>query len=166
MIAGKASIIFAGIALAAALGFSFVHPWGDVRNAGAEGEMLRGSDAPQDVRQVLETKCVDCHSNRTHWPVYSRLAPGSWLMEHDVREGRAALNFSQWRSMRQGERIDALSRIAAEIRSAGMPPKTYIVMHPSRRVSDLEKQRIAAWARGERKRLRSAAKESKETGGQ
>ena len=61
------------------------------RTLTARGEMLGGSEVPQGVRQVLEQKCADCHSNQTHWPVYSRLAPGSWLMEHDVSGGRAAL---------------------------------------------------------------------------
>jgi cytochrome c len=166
VIAGKISFILVGVGVAAAVGLSFVHPWGDVRDVGADGGMFAASDAPQDVKQVLESKCVDCHSNRTHWPVYSRMAPGSWLMEHDVSKGRAALNFSRWRRMGSEERIDALSRIAAEVRSAEMPPKPYILMHSSRRVSELEKQRIATWARAERKRLRSAAEPEKETGGQ
>lgn len=149
--------ISGGVLLAAAVGLSFVHPWGDVRNVGAEPNLLGGSEAPQEVRQVLETKCADCHSNRTHWPLYSRLAPGSWLMEHDVSEGRAALNFSRWNSMRSEERIDALSRIAAEVRSAEMPPMGYTIMHPRRHVSDLDMQTIAAWARAERRRLRAVA---------
>jgi cytochrome c len=158
--------MFGGILLAAAAGLSFVHPWGDVRNVGKEGEVLGGSDVPQQVRQVLETKCADCHSNRTHWPMYSRLAPGSWLMEHDVSEGRAALNFSRWENLRPEERIDALSKIVAEVRSEEMPPMAYTMMHPRRHVSDLEMQTIAAWARGERRRLRSAVEAKKEMSGQ
>jgi cytochrome c len=163
---GRISGIFVGVLFAAGVGLSFVHLWGDVRNAGAERELLGGSDVPSDVRQILEMKCADCHSNRTHWPLYSRSAPGSWLMEHDVREGRAALNFSQWEVMRTEERINALSRIAAQVRSAEMPPTPYIVMHPTRRITDLEKQKIAAWAREERRRLRSAAETQEEMIGQ
>ncbi len=122
---------FAAILFAAALGLSFVHPWGDVRSVSAEGELLGGSNLPPDVRQMLETKCADCHSNRTHWPVYSRLMPASWLVERDVSEGRAALNFSRWQGMQAKEQIDALSRIAAEVRGAEMPPKQYTLMHPA-----------------------------------
>jgi cytochrome c len=158
--------IFGGVLLAAGVGLSFVHPWGDVRNVGAKGELLGGSDVPPDVRQVLESKCADCHSNRTHWPVYSRLAPGSWLMEHDVSEGRAALNLSRWDSLGSEDRIDALSRIAAEMRSAEMPPTAYTLMHPSSHVSDGEIRRITTWARAERRRLKEAAEIPKETSGQ
>jgi cytochrome c len=163
---GRITATCMGIVLAAGAGLSFVHPWGDVRNTGAAGELLGGTDIPLDVRQVLETKCADCHSNRTHWPVYSRLPPASWLMEHDVRAGRAALNFSRWQAMRSQERIDALSRIAAEMRSGEMPPTAYSLMHPLRHVSAPEMQRVTAWARAERRRLRAAAEAEKETSGQ
>ena len=163
---GRIAISYGGLLLAAAVGLSFVHPWGDVRSAQGSGELLKGSEVPQDVRQVLEKKCADCHSNQTHWPVYSRLAPGSWLMEHDVHEGRAALNLSRWEQMRVEERIDALSRIAAEVRSEEMPPTAYTMMHPTRHISDDEKQQVALWARAERRRLRAAAEAEKETSGQ
>ncbi|HXS77958.1 MAG TPA: heme-binding domain-containing protein [Terracidiphilus sp.] len=157
---------YGALLLAAAVGLSFVHPWGDVRNGGEHAELLKGSDVPQDVRQVLEKKCADCHSNQTHWPVYSRLAPGSWLMEHDVNDGRAALNLSRWEQMRVEDRVDALSRIAAEVRSEEMPPTAYTMMHPTRHISDEEKQILAIWARAERRRLRAAAEVEKETSGQ
>lgn len=163
---GRIVIVYGGLAVALAVGLSFAHPWGDVRNAAANGDLLKGSDVPREVREVLERKCGDCHSNGTHWPVYSRVAPGSWLMEHDVSEGRAALNLSRWESMRTEERIDALSRIAAEIRSEEMPPTAYTMMHPSRKVSDFEKQQVATWARTERKRLRAASQRQKEMSGQ
>jgi len=163
---GRVSTVFVGGVLAASVALSLIHPWGDVRNVDARGELLRGSDVPEEVRQVLENKCADCHSNRTHWPVYSRLAPGSWLVERDVSRGRAAMDFSRWESMRTEERIDALSRIASEVRTKEMPPAPYSIMHPTRHVSDLERQEIAAWARAERRRLRSAAETQKETNGQ
>ena len=163
---GKIAIAYGGLVLAAAVGLSFVHPWGDLRDVDARGELLGGSEVPQGVRQVLEQKCADCHSNRTHWPVYSRLAPGTWLMEHDVSEGREALNFSRWREMRAEQQIDALSWIAAEIRSEEMPPAAYTMIHPSRHISDAEKQAVATWARAERRRIRAAAEGQKEMSGQ
>jgi cytochrome c len=100
---------------------SFVHPWGDVRGVSRGGELLSGSPIPQEVRHTMESKCADCHSNQTHWPVYSRLAPGSWLMERDVHDGRAAMNLSAWNRMRTDERISILTRITAKVRSGASP---------------------------------------------
>jgi len=76
------------------------------------------------------------------------------------------LNFSRWQQMRDDERIDALSRIAAEVRSEEMPPTAYTMMHPTRRISDEEKQEVALWARAERRRLRTDAETHKEMSGQ
>src|SRR5215468_9730426 len=45
---------------------------------------------------VLDRACSDCHSNRTVWPWYTEIAPVSWLMAYGVREGRKAVNFSEW----------------------------------------------------------------------
>ena len=163
---GRIVITYGGLVLAVAVGLSFIHPWGDLRNVDTRAELFGGSEVPQGVRQVLEQKCADCHSNRTHWPVYSRLGPGTWLMEHDVSEGRQALNFSRWQDMRAEEKIDALSRIAAEVRSEEMPPAAYTMMHPTRHISDAEKQEVASWARTERRRLRAATEGQKETSGQ
>ena len=150
---------------ALSVALSLVHPWGDLRHAEASGEILAGSAIPANVRTTIETKCADCHSNRTHWPVYSRLAPGSWLMEHDVHAARTAMNLSQWKEIPAEGRIEALTRIAAEARSGQMPPAPYAFMHPANRLTDAEKQEIAAWARSERKRLRQT-NQQKESNGQ
>jgi cytochrome c len=144
----------AGAALAASVGLAFVHPWGNVRGAEAGGTILAGSAAPVDLRGLLERKCGDCHSNNTRWPVYSRLAPASWLVEHDVHEGRVAMNLSHWETMRSEDRIAMLARIAAEARSGGMPPAFYAQMHPSARLTGAEREAVAAWAHTERTRIR------------
>ncbi len=51
-------------------------------------------DSP-GTRTLAKQACFDCHSNETVWPAYSRVAPVSWLIQHDVAEGRAVLNFSE-----------------------------------------------------------------------
>ncbi|HJV08531.1 MAG TPA: heme-binding domain-containing protein, partial [Acidimicrobiales bacterium] len=45
-------------------------------------------------RRLAGAACYDCHSNETKWPIYSFVAPMSWLVQRDVDEGRRKLNFS------------------------------------------------------------------------
>ncbi len=52
--------------------------------------------APISVKDTMRRSCYGCHSNETVWPWYSNVAPASWLVAYDVREGRAALNLSSW----------------------------------------------------------------------
>ena len=56
-------------------------------------------DAPwpdAESEHLARVACYDCHSNETNWPAYTYVAPISWLSVHDVEEGRAKLNFSEW----------------------------------------------------------------------
>src|SRR6185312_12833385 len=48
------------------------------------------------TRELVVRTCFDCHSNETVWPWYSSIAPISWLIQRDVNQGRAHLNFSEW----------------------------------------------------------------------
>ena len=140
---------------------AFLHPWGELHNENAGLAILSGSEIPAEVRGILDKKCADCHSNQTRWPPYSRVAPTSWLLEHDVYAGRSALNFSAWESMGAEDRIAALARIAAEVRSGEMPPKPYAFIH-SATLTESEKQQVSLWTRAERKRIRTEASGQKE----
>jgi cytochrome c len=145
----------AGALFAAAIALSFVHPWGNLRSgAEADAPLLHGSAVPDEVRHVLEKKCADCHSTNTEWPLYSRLAPGSWLVEHDVHEGRNHLNMSQWQRYNFETQVDLLAEIASEARTGQMPVKQYLILHPKARLSSEEQQLIYDWAKAERKHIK------------
>ena len=68
--------------------------------------------------------CFDCHSNETKWPWYAHVAPVSWLVQHDVDDGRKHLNFSEW----QKKYKDADE--ASEVVTKGeMPLSVYLLLH-------------------------------------
>lgn len=90
-----------------------------------------------ETRALAQRACFDCHSNETQWPVYSNIAPASWLIQHDVATGRAALNFSEWQR-RQEEAHEA----AKEVREGEMPLRMYAVMHAHARLTAAERERL------------------------
>ena len=61
-------------------------------------------DSPR-TRELAVKACYACHSNETKWPWYSNIAPGSWLIQKDVDEGRDELNFSEWTGNRDSHGI-------------------------------------------------------------
>ena len=94
--------------------------------------------ASQEVRSLAVSSCFDCHSNQTHWPWYSNVAPASWLIQRDVDEGRQRLNFSEWDRPQEG------AEEAAEVVDEGdMPPSQYTLLHPGARLSSTERQTLA-----------------------
>ena len=94
-------------------------------------------DAPA-TRALAKQACFDCHSNETQWPVYASVAPASWLIQRDVIDGRAALNFSEWQR-RQDKAADA----SEEVAEGEMPPPAYRLMHGHARLSTADRERLA-----------------------
>jgi hypothetical protein len=86
---------------------------------------------------MLHAACYDCHSSETLWPWYSHIAPMSWLIASDVKEGREHLNLSDWPNdnpMRAAKRLEnmsdeissgemsAIEPLPAPVVTAGAPP--------------------------------------------
>jgi len=99
-----------------------------------------------EVKAVLKRACYDCHSNETVWPWYSRVAPASWIVAKDVREGRAEVNFSAWNRYSAEERGKKLKESWKEIEEGEMPFKRYLALHPAARLSDQDKVLLRGWA--------------------
>jgi len=93
-------------------------------------------DSPR-TRELAARACFDCHSNETRWPWYSQVAPLSWLVQHDVVEGRSQMNLSEWdRSHGEGDE-------AADVLAEGeMPPWFYLPLHGEARLSDAERAEL------------------------
>jgi hypothetical protein len=104
--------------------------------------------APVHVRALLRRACYDCHSNETTWPWYSRVAPFSWLVARDVREGRDELNFSTWNRMTTQERVKRLKESWKEVAEGEMPPWFYLGIHRDAVLSAEDRAALRAWALG------------------
>ena len=95
-------------------------------------------DSPA-TRALAVRVCFDCHSNETHWPWYTNVAPVSWLAQRDVDEGRRELNFSEW-DRPQKEAHES----AKTVREGSMPPWFYVLPRPHARLSAAERDRLIA----------------------
>lgn len=67
-------------------------------------DLLANNAVPEDVAGMLKTSCYDCHSNEPVYPWYAYVAPVSWLVSRDVREGKKELNFSEWEGLKKIDR--------------------------------------------------------------
>lgn len=97
-------------------------------------------DSP-DTRALAKRACFDCHSNETVWPLYSRIAPVSWLVTFDTIRARREMNFSEWGTAR-GEEGELSEEVAEVIEEGEMPPSNYLMMHPDSKLTEAEKQQL------------------------
>ena len=89
-----------------------------------------------ETRALFFRDCGDRHSHATKWPWYSHVAPVSWMVQHDVEEGREHFNVSMWGLQRKNEGDEA----AEAFREGDMPPWFYLPAHPEAQLRDNERQ--------------------------
>ena len=146
-------------AISGALGVQFVQPGSfvrqsSVRQSSVPAPILAGAHADAHVFSILERSCQNCHSLKTEWPVYSRVFPFSWIVEHDVQEARTHMNLSRWQIYDESEKSLLLSEIGSVARNHIMPPRRYTMIHPEAKLSEGEANEVYDWTRSERKLLK------------
>jgi hypothetical protein len=85
--------------------------------------------APANVRAILDRSCRDCHSNETRWPLYSQVAPMSWLVAGHVRDGRDRFNYSEWTTYDSDEQDKLLGGVCSLTKRGRMPLPSYLLIH-------------------------------------
>jgi len=100
--------------------------------------VIRAAPWPDEAsEQIARTSCYSCHSNETEWPIYSYVAPMSWMVRYDVERGRDELNFSDWDA---GDADDAIEMIE----EGNMPLDRYVLIHRDARLDDTESATLIA----------------------
>src|SRR5208283_4184818 len=95
-------------------------------------DLLAANPPPPEIAASLRAACYDCHSHETRWPWYSHIAPVSWLVAGDVRDG------------------------SEEVGYRNMPPGKYTLLHPDARLNAAQRQALIDWADAAAARLKAA----------
>jgi hypothetical protein len=113
------------------------------------------AQVPATLGPVLRRSCYDCHSNETRWPWYTEVVPMSWGVANHVREGRAAMNFSEWGRYPARKRTALLEKLCDQVREGKMPLPNYLWIHRDARLSENEWKAVCDWSMDEADRLGS-----------
>jgi hypothetical protein len=121
--------------VALAAGIQFVQPErGNPPSdpAGSFEALVRPSP---EAAAVTRRACQNCHSNQTVWPWYGWMAPVSWLIADDVKDGRAHLNLSEWNRLGPEAARLRLRAMCKEARDGDMPLWRYRLLHRESRLT-------------------------------
>lgn len=99
---------------------------------------------PAQVSAIIERACQNCHSNRTVWPWYSRVAPASWLVADDVIGARRKFNLSAWARMSPARAQEVLGDVCQEVKAGEMPLWQYRLLHPAAKLSAEDVKAVCA----------------------
>jgi len=114
-----------------------------------EQDMLAVVSPPEHIATLLKDACYDCHSNQTLYPWYEKISPVSWALSQHIKEGKMDLNFSEYGSMDQVDRIGLLVETCDVLDAGTMPLQSYMLFHKNARVSQEEREMICNWTEEE-----------------
>ena len=100
--------------------------------------------APLEVMNVFKTACYDCHSNEVKYPLYSKIAPFSWVISNHIKDGRKALNFSVWENYNQEQKDEHIKDIYRTVYAA-MPLQSYLWLHEEANLTKEQRSMIRDW---------------------
>ncbi len=100
---------------------------------------------PENVEDILQNACYDCHSNNTNYPWYSNIQPMAWVMAEHIKNGKEKLNFSDFGNITTRKKISKLKGIVNQIKDDEMPIFAYKMMHKRANLTKQEKGLIIDW---------------------
>jgi Haem-binding domain len=130
-------VLRVAIGLLVLLAVAQMVPYGRSHNAPTPTRVVRFSSP--HTQKLFDGACADCHTDHTSWPLYSNIAPSSWLVQRDVDGGRNAMNLSEWDHPQPD-----LGEVQGVLAGGGMPPLQYKLIHGGGRLSGAERRELAA----------------------
>ncbi len=106
------------------------------------------------MSEVLQNKCVDCHSpGMPRMPFYSKLPIAKQLMAKDIEAGARLILSKALYSGEQAFTPLMLARLENTVLNDSMPPTQYLLMYWANNLSADEKQSLLVWIAEERGKL-------------
>jgi hypothetical protein len=103
---------------------------------------------PNDVKQILEVACNDCHSNKTVYPWYSNIQPVAWFLDHHVVDGKRHYNLSTYTKLPIAVQNHKFEETIEMVKEKEMPLEsyTYFGLHKEAKLTDEQRNILINWA--------------------
>ncbi|RKR12304.1 heme-binding protein [Maribacter vaceletii] len=99
----------------------------------------------KEVAAILEKQCYDCHTNKTVYPWYGKIAPVSMWMADHIEEGNEHFNLTEWNKYNDKKKDHKLDELIEEVEENKMPLKEYTWTHGN--ITEEEKESLIKWAK-------------------
>ena len=138
----KILIAFAVILLV----IQFIRPEKNIAAAPSKDNIATHYATPDNVKNILERACNDCHSNTTKYPWYASIQPVGWWLADHVNEGKSELNFDAFMSYKPKKARHKMEEVNEMVKEGEMPLSSYSLVHRDAKLSLEDKLVLADWA--------------------
>lgn len=102
----------------------------------------------KSVKPIMKSKCLMCHGQVSSMPLYSRIPPISWLVNHDIKESKEHMDMTyDFPFQGHGTPKDDIKTIQKVILNNEMPPIQYLLMHWQSSLTKKESEILLEWVR-------------------
>jgi uncharacterized membrane protein len=134
------------VLLAALVIIQFFRPARNKAEGMQPGYMGNVHHVPDDVRSILTKACMDCHSNNTVYPWYSKIQPVDWWLNNHIKEGKENLNFDEYTNKPLRYQYHKMEETIEMVKEKEMPLDSYTWMHKDAKLTDEERNKLVTWA--------------------
>lgn len=108
-------------------------------------------EVSEQVSNVLQAACNDCHSNKTDYPWYAEIQPVGWWLDNHVNEGKRELNFSEFTKRPLAIQNHKFEETIEMVKEGEMPLSSYtwLGLHGDANLSQEQKDLITEWAQAQ-----------------
>jgi hypothetical protein len=131
----------------------FIRPAKNSREEIATNEIAAKFDVPENVRQILNVSCYDCHSNTTKYPWYWHVQPGAWILSNHFNDGKKEVNFSIFSTYPAAKQYRKFKEIGEQVQKGEMPLSSYTFIHRDAVLNAQQKQLLEDWAASSMKEM-------------
>lgn len=103
------------------------------------------TNPPVEVKAILASACVDCHSESTTYPWYNNITPVNYWLDDHVNDGKKHFNMSKWSDYSDKKKDHKLDELAEEVGEKEMPLPSYTWTHGDADLSQEQIDAIVSW---------------------
>lgn len=135
------------------------------KDVAVEQSMAYMTNAPQEVADIMEVACNDCHTYETEYPWYANVAPVSFWIDDHINHGRKHLNFAEWASYSTKQQHHKFEECIEELKEGEMPLNSYTWLHGDAQLSEAQRSTLVEWFQTQMHSLSAPKEELQSLGG-
>lgn len=134
------------ILLIALIAIQFFRPAKNASAAPSANAITTVYPVPDNVKQLMNTACNDCHTNNTNYPWYANIQPVAWWLNDHIQEGKKEINFDEFAGYNLRRQYHKMEEVIEQVKEGEMPLESYTWIHKNAQLTAEQKQQITTWA--------------------